>query len=166
MTVMDYRTRDGLDDYGFSIEYESTRGWRVYTVFSSLEQGYGDSSRLPCQSIDNNGRSYVDWPDRLDGLGDAKEVAALWAELVHRYQRSQEQHVLYVELIDHVLRKRKQKRTDPPVPGFLGTEVDAGGAQHGDQDCGPVIHHPRAAAKSLSDIQESKRLGPVTDEVA
>jgi hypothetical protein len=166
VTVMEHRTRDGLADYGFSIEYESTRGWRVYTVFSPFQQGYDDSSRLPYQSIDNNGRCYVDWPDRIDSLGDAKTVAALWAELVHRYQWNQEQHLFYAESINRILRIRQQKRTDPPDSDRLGAAVGAGGAPHGDHDCGSVIHCPGAAAKSLSDLQEGKGLGLVADEVA
>lgn len=32
MAVMDYRTRDGLVTYGFSIEPHSGAGWRVYIM--------------------------------------------------------------------------------------------------------------------------------------
>lgn len=99
MAVMDYRTQDGLTDYGFSIKFQSDRGWRIYIVFQLFPPGHDDSLRLPYQSIDGNGRRYVDWPEKLDSLGDAKVVAAVWAELTQRYLRSQEQHALYVELI-------------------------------------------------------------------
>ncbi|MGH3830147.1 MAG: hypothetical protein ACRDRS_06775 [Pseudonocardiaceae bacterium] len=87
MTVMDYRTRDGLADYGFSIEFQSTIGWRVYVVFHPLCQDNDDKSQCPYQATDHNGRSYVNWPAKLDSLGDAKTVAALWAEINERYQR-------------------------------------------------------------------------------
>jgi hypothetical protein len=135
---MDYRTQDGLDDYGFSIEFESTRGWRVYNVFSPFQEGHGGSLQLPHQSIDVNGRRYVNWPDRLNNLGDAKTVAALWAELVQRYRRIQEQHSLYAQLIKDQLCPQEQ-RVNPPAPNRLGAAVGAGGAEFGDQDCGPVI---------------------------
>ena len=32
MAVMDYRTQDGLANYGFSIEYDAKSGWRVYKL--------------------------------------------------------------------------------------------------------------------------------------
>ncbi len=83
MAVISYRTQDGLADYGFSIEFVPDVGWRVYIVF----QPYVHSLELPYQSIDNTGRHYVDWSSKLDNLGDAKTVAATWAELIHRYRR-------------------------------------------------------------------------------
>jgi hypothetical protein len=98
MAVMDYRTRDGLAEYGFSIEFQPDVGWRVYIVFEPFRQGRSDSRKLPYQSFDRDGRRYVDWSSKLDGLGEAKAVAALWAELAERYQRIQEQHAFYVEL--------------------------------------------------------------------
>ena len=88
MTVMDYRTQDGLADYGFSIEFQPDGGWRVYIIFLPFSYDHDDSPQLPYQSIDHNGRRYVDWSSKLDSLGDAKKVAELWAELIHRYQRT------------------------------------------------------------------------------
>ncbi|MGH3274479.1 MAG: hypothetical protein ACRDQX_01820 [Pseudonocardiaceae bacterium] len=87
MTVMDYRTRDGLADYGFSIEFQSTLGWRAYIVFQPPSQDSDNKSPCPYQATDHSGRSYVDWPAKLDSLGEAKTVAALWAEINERYQR-------------------------------------------------------------------------------
>ncbi len=49
MTVIDYRTRDGLADYGFSIEFESDVGWRVYIVFQPFREGYDESVQFPYQ---------------------------------------------------------------------------------------------------------------------
>lgn len=100
MVVMHYQTQDGLAHYGFSIEYQSDMGWRVYIIFNPLCKGGNDISKVPYQSIDD-GRRYVDWPSRLDSLGDAKTVAELWAEITLRHQRAQEEHDLYVELIQH-----------------------------------------------------------------
>jgi hypothetical protein len=88
MAVMHYRTQDGLADYGFSIEFQPNEGWRVYITFQSLCQDYDDGLQLPHLSIDSSGRRYVDWPSELDSLGDARTVAALWAELVHCFQRA------------------------------------------------------------------------------
>jgi len=91
MAVMDYRTQDGLADYGFSIEFQSDIGWRAYIIFQLSHQGHDDSLPLPYQSIDHNGRCYVNWPARVANLGEAKTVAALWAELIQRYQCTEKQ---------------------------------------------------------------------------
>jgi hypothetical protein len=107
MAVMDYMTRDGLAEYGFSIEFQSDVSWRVYIIFESFRQNRNDSRGLPYQSIDRDGRRYVDWPSKLDGLGEAKTVAALWAELAERYQRTEEQRALYVELYERYEHTRK-----------------------------------------------------------
>jgi len=85
MAVMDYRTQDGLANYGFSIEYDTKSGWRVYIVFQPFYRSDHNDLRLPHQAIDCNGRRYVDWPSKLDSLGDAKTVAALWAEHIQSY---------------------------------------------------------------------------------
>lgn len=87
MAVMDYRTQDGLADYGFALEFQPNEGWRVYIIFHPFRQG-DDNLQFPYQSIDSTGRRYVDWPSKLDSLGDAKTVAALWAELIYRYQHT------------------------------------------------------------------------------
>ncbi|MGB8961808.1 MAG: hypothetical protein WCC38_07625 [Pseudonocardiaceae bacterium] len=84
MAVMDYRTRDGLADYGFSLEFLPDIGWRVYVIFQPLYLSHGDS--LPYQAVDGNGRSYVNWSAKLDNLGEAKLVAGLWAELIQHDQ--------------------------------------------------------------------------------
>jgi hypothetical protein len=88
VAVMDYQTRDGLTEYGFSIEFQSDVGWRVYIIFEPFRPGHNESLRTPYQSIDHDGRRYVDWPSKLDGLGEAKTVAALWAEIAERYLRT------------------------------------------------------------------------------
>lgn len=83
MVVMNYRTDDRLADYGFSIEFSSYTGWRVYIAFRPLRQDHDDLA-LPYQAVDDHGRHYVDWPAKIDSLGDARTVAALWAELIQR----------------------------------------------------------------------------------
>jgi hypothetical protein len=97
MAVMDYRTQDGIANYGFAIEFQSDKGWRVYIIFQPFnhdhdhDHDHDHSLKLPHQSTDRTGRRYVNWPSKLDSLGDAKTVAALWAELIQRYQRTQEE---------------------------------------------------------------------------
>jgi len=88
MAVMDYQTRDGLDNYSFAIEFLPDIGWRVYVVFQPFRL-HDDGTALPHQSIDRNGRRYVDWPVRIDYLGDARTVAAAWAELIQRDRRAE-----------------------------------------------------------------------------
>jgi hypothetical protein len=83
-------TQDGLAHYGFSIEFHSDIGWRVYITLRPFDRNHDDTLRLPYQAVDNNGRCYVSWPSKLDSLGDAKTVAALWAELIYQQQRTEE----------------------------------------------------------------------------
>ncbi|MGH3867511.1 MAG: hypothetical protein ACRDQ4_15500 [Pseudonocardiaceae bacterium] len=87
MAVMDYRTQDGLADYSFSVEFQSDVGWRVYIIFRPPYQDNDDNSQWLYQATDCRGRSYVNWSAKLDNLGDAKTVAARWAEISH--QRAQ-----------------------------------------------------------------------------
>jgi hypothetical protein len=47
MTVLDYRTRDGLADYGFSIEFDPNVGWRAYIVFQPFYGDRDDSRQWP-----------------------------------------------------------------------------------------------------------------------
>jgi hypothetical protein len=91
MAVMNYRTQDGLADYTFSIEFQPDVGWRSYIIFQPSQQGYDDSLQSPYQSIDHNGRRYVNWSTRIDSLGDAKTITTLWVELIQRYHRAEEQ---------------------------------------------------------------------------
>jgi hypothetical protein len=88
MFVMHYRTEDGLADYGFSIGFWPGTGWRVYIAFRPLNQNHDDGLDSAYKSVDDHGRHYVDWPAKIDSLGDAKTVAALWAELIQLRQRA------------------------------------------------------------------------------
>jgi hypothetical protein len=156
MTVMDYRTRDGLAEYGFAIDFQPDVGWRVYVVFHPFFQGDDDSLTLPYQSIDSAGRRYVDWSEKLDNLGDAKRVAALWAELVQKYQHDQESKARDVGLIERYRCTQERRRDAPADPDRTGDgAVDAGAAGPGHQDRGSAIPSPRASAQSLSDLQEN-----------
>jgi len=96
MAVMNYRTQDGRADYGFSIEFQPDKGWRIYIVFNPFQDSEGKSAQLPYQAFDH-GRRYVDWPPKLDNLGDARTIAALWAELAQRYHHTQEEKRFYTE---------------------------------------------------------------------
>jgi len=149
MAVADYQTRDGHADYGFSIEFSPDVGWRVYIIFDPFHLGNSDSVELPYQLIDSAGRRYVDCSSRLQSLGEAKTVAGLWAELVQRYQRTQEQHALYKELIEHHLRTREQRRTIRPEFKAADHKHDAGrgpSPEHSNYDSD--IPEPRASAIS------------------
>jgi hypothetical protein len=89
MAVMDYRTQDGLADYGFAIETHTDGGWRAYMIFEPFYEDRDDNAKLPHQAIDSDGRRYVNWPSKLGSLGEARTVAGLWAELIHRYRCTQ-----------------------------------------------------------------------------
>jgi hypothetical protein len=155
MTVMSYRTQDGLADYGFSIEFEPSKGWQIYIVFEPFRVG-GNSHNLPYQSVED-GRRRVDWSSKLDSLGEAKTVAALWAELAQRYQRAQEEHALYVTMIERQRRIQKQRRVIPTDPGWVSDGIDADRADRGHQNGAFVIAHS-SHAKSSNDLQQSEML--------
>lgn len=150
MAVMDYKTRGGFAEYGFSIEFQPNVGWRVYIIFEPFRQNRNDSRGLPYESVDRDGRRYVDWPSKLDGLGEAKTVAALWAERAERYQRTEEQRALYVELFERYERTQKERRATPAGSDCLDAAVAAGEAGTGYQAAiplTPVIPHLGASAK-------------------
>jgi hypothetical protein len=158
MAVMAYRTRDGLADYGFSIDYQPSMGWRVYIVFRPFHQSQEDGLLLPYQALDANNRYYVDWSEKLDSLGDAKTVAALWAELAQGYQRDQEQKTLFEDLIERARRDHERKRATSADPDRLsGSGSEGGGPRRaGEPGPGPaVIPHPRVSAESLTTLPES-----------
>lgn len=97
MTVVDYQTRDGLDEFGFSVEFQSNTGWRVYIIFDPFTWGDDQEVNLPYQSVDHAGRRYVNWSSKIDTLGEARTVAEIWAELVQRTQRERAMHAELVQ---------------------------------------------------------------------
>ena len=149
MAVMDYRTRDGLAEYGFSIEFQSNMGWRVYIIFEPIRQGHNDSLTLSYQCIECDGRRYVDWPSKLDSLGEAKTVAALWAEFAERYHRTQE-----------------QRKDTPAGSDHLDAAVGSGEKGAGYPDHSSAIPHLTTSAHSLSAQQEGGWSSRVENEVA
>ncbi|MGH4006965.1 MAG: hypothetical protein ACRDTH_02135 [Pseudonocardiaceae bacterium] len=153
MAVMEYWTKDGLVDFGFSIEFQSGLGWRVYIIFDPFRRGHDHSLDLPYQSIDDDGRRYVDWSSRLDSLADARTVAGIWAELAYRDHRSKKEHAQYVELIQRHQRNQKQKTVTPVHSDRLENAVASGGSA-GPQDDASVVSHTRAPAKSSSGPQQ------------
>jgi hypothetical protein len=157
MVVMDYRTRDGCTNYGFSIEPQPDDGWRVYIIFRPLRYASDHALQLPYQSVDNKGRCYVDWPSRLDSLGEAKTIAGLWAELVEPYRRAQEQKALYVELIEGYLHAKEQRMASIPTQACLGDAASPGRPGSEQRDCDPAIR-TAAAPESSTDLKKVSRL--------
>jgi hypothetical protein len=157
MAVMTYRTRDGLADYGFSIDFQPGTGWRVYIVFQPIHDNHGE--QIPYQAVDSNGRHYVDWSEKLDNLGDAKTVAAFWAELVQDYRRDQAQRARNTELIERYRRTREYRRATPADSDrFSDSAANTDGvAGSGHSDRNPVIPFPTrgASAESLTDLPQS-----------
>jgi hypothetical protein len=157
MAVMDYRTRDGLADYGFSIEHQSNTGWRVYIIFQPFQQGRNGNLPLPYESVDDEERRYVDWPGKLDSLGDAKTVAARWAELAQRDLRARQQHALYVKLIEQ---KKSAAGSLNHVNDTVGVGEEDG--HHGCSSSISVIPHAASSAEARQKVGTTY----VADEVA
>lgn len=163
MTVMNYRTRDGLAGYGFSIEFQSGRGWRVYIIFLPFMHDQDDSLHLPYQSTDDNGRRYVNWSGKIDSLGEAKTVAELWAELVQNYLHTQERIAHYVEVIKQYQHAQEQRRGTSAGQN-LRDAVHTGTPSPEQDDCGPAIHVPKQ--QNSEELQQHQGSGRVVDEVA
>jgi hypothetical protein len=149
--------KNGLAEFGFSIEFQPDIGWRVYIVFDPFRRGRDHPLDLPYQSIDNAGRRYVDWSPKIDTLDEAKTVARIWAELAQRDQRAQEERALYIELIQHHLSTGKQKRTTPTSPASPDAAVNTGKAGSADQHRAPITPQARAPAQALSSPQQRQR---------
>jgi len=150
MTVMSYRTRDGLADYGFSIEFDPRKGWQIYIIFEPFHAGSTtgsttgstNSATLPYQSVED-GRRRVDWSSKLDTLKEAKTVAALWAELAQRYQRTQDEHALYIITIEQQQRLHEQRQAVRTGPSRLSNGISGDRASPGNQNGSSGIPHPR-----------------------
>ncbi len=55
MAAMDGLTRDGLVDYGFSIQFQPDTGWRVYLSFVHFIMVTVTICICPSQSVDDKG---------------------------------------------------------------------------------------------------------------
>jgi hypothetical protein len=123
MTVVDYQTRDGLDEFGFSVEFQSNTGWRVYIIFEPFTWSDGQEMNLPYQSVDHEGRRYVNWSSKIDTLGEARTVAEIWAELV---QRTQRERAIHVELMRRQSPQQRQEASPTTRPKTVRNTSGAG----------------------------------------
>jgi len=82
-----YRTRDGLADYRFSIERQTNGAYRVFIL---AQPSYGSKSTAAhaTHRLSAGGRHYVCWNRPLRSEGEAKTVAALWADATQQYIKS------------------------------------------------------------------------------
>jgi hypothetical protein len=95
MAVINYRTKDGLADYEFSIEFHRDGGWRICIIFDPACKGQNDTPQFPYEFLDEDGRLYVEW-SRLASLGDAKRLPNFWSSLFAAANAHKE-NVTYVE---------------------------------------------------------------------
>ena len=82
-----YRTKDGLADYGFSLERQSDASWRAY-IDSAPGYGLRSSDQHSTHRLRDGNRWYVCWTGRFQTETDARNVAALWADRTQRYIRT------------------------------------------------------------------------------
>ena len=82
--IVYYRTKDGIADYGFSIERQPDGTYRAFIVsqpgYGSRPTGAHETHRLTAR-----GRYYVCWNHPLRTEEEAKTVAALWADASQEY---------------------------------------------------------------------------------
>lgn len=82
-----YRTRDGLGNYGFSFERQADGSYRAY-ITSMPSYGGRDQSPNTTHRLADRGRYYIHWRRPLRSEDDARQVAALWADLTQEYIRT------------------------------------------------------------------------------
>lgn len=87
MVYRNYRTRDGLVDYGFSFERQADGSWRAYIEDQPGYLGHAEDQHSTHRMIDD-GRPYVCWTSALLSYADVTKVAALWAEATERYRKN------------------------------------------------------------------------------
>jgi hypothetical protein len=83
-SVIYYRTKDGLADYGFSFECQRDGTIRAY-ISSQPSYGSRDSSLHATHRLSDAGRHYICWTDPLWSEEAARQVAALWADSTQEY---------------------------------------------------------------------------------
>ena len=81
---INYRTADGLADYGFSFEQTPQGVWRAY-ITSQPSYGSRNSSGHSTHRLTDRGRYYVCWTPEPRTLDDLKQVVKLWADRTQRY---------------------------------------------------------------------------------
>ena len=82
-----YRTRDGQADYSYSIEQQRDGTWRVYIEGQPDYKGR-DNDAHTTHRLSDGGRKYICWTAPLQTLGQAKQVAAMWADATQKYIQS------------------------------------------------------------------------------
>ena len=87
MSVIYYRTKDGLADYQFRIEELSDGTWRAYIV-SQPSYRDRDTGLHATHRLTDGGRYYVCWDRRLRSEHESREVSAVWADATQQYIRS------------------------------------------------------------------------------
>jgi hypothetical protein len=80
---INYRTADGLADYGFSFE-QASGVWRAYITSQPSYSGR-DTSGLATHRLVEGERYYVCWTPEPRTLDDLKKVVRLWADRTQRY---------------------------------------------------------------------------------
>ena len=82
-----YRSFDGAFDYQFTFTFVGGHeGWRVY-IGRQPDYGGRSTDAHSTHRLGIGSRPYVCWAGRLETLGDAKAVAALWADCTQNYLR-------------------------------------------------------------------------------
>ena len=82
-----YRTRDGLADYGFSLERQSDGAWRAY-IESAPSYGLRSGDQNLTHRLRDGSRWYVCWTGRFETETQARAVASRWADRTQRYIRT------------------------------------------------------------------------------
>jgi len=82
-----YRTSDGAADYSFLFEEQYDGTWRAYIEGQPSYRGRATDAHST-HRLSEGGRQYVCWTTALHSLGEAKQVAALWADKTQQYIRT------------------------------------------------------------------------------
>ncbi len=88
MPMKYYRTSDGLADYKFSFEEDSSGDWRPYILSQPSYRGRATDCHSTHRLTGTGSRKYVCWTRTLATQADAERVAAMWADKTQEYIRN------------------------------------------------------------------------------
>ena len=80
-----YRALDGVTDFVFTFRWiDAADTWRVF-IDAQPNYGARSISAHTTHRLVENGRYCICWAGRIPSIGEAKQVAALWADCTLRY---------------------------------------------------------------------------------
>ncbi|MCA9040263.1 MAG: hypothetical protein KDA65_07960 [Planctomycetaceae bacterium] len=85
--MISYRTRDGEEDYRFSIERQPDGTLRIYIASQPSYNSRSEAGHITHRLTDGD-RKYICWDSPIRSKEDAKRIIALWADSTQSYRKT------------------------------------------------------------------------------